>query len=54
VHWMIVVLVARAVDGVLGPLLATLAIFVGGFALCAVAAAVCWWLAERPYFARKS
>ena len=33
---------------------ATLAIFLGGFALCAVAAAVCWWLAERPYFARKS
>jgi len=54
VHWMIVVLVARAVDGVLGPLPATLAIFLGGFALCALAAAVCWWLAERPYFARKS
>ena len=54
VHWMIVVLVARAVDGVLGPLPATLAIFLGGFALCALTAAVCWWLAERPYFARKS
>jgi exopolysaccharide production protein ExoZ len=54
VHWMLVVLVARAVTGhadALGPLGATLAIFAGGFAVSALAATALWWAAERPYFA---
>ncbi len=51
VHWMIVVLVARAVDGALPPLTVALVIFGGGFMLSAIAATICWWLAERPYFA---
>ena len=51
VHWMIVVLVARSVDGVLPPVAATLAIFAVGFTLSAIAATVSWWIAERPYFA---
>lgn len=51
VHWMIVVLVARAVDGALPPLAVALAIFGGGFILSAIAATASWWLAERPYFA---
>jgi peptidoglycan/LPS O-acetylase OafA/YrhL len=50
-HWLIVVLVARAVDGS-APVVVTTAIFAGGFALSALAATVSWWLAERPYFAR--
>ena len=50
VHWMIVVLVARAV-GQWSFALATTAIFIGGFALSAIAAAALWWVAERPYFA---
>lgn len=51
-HWMIVVLVARAVDAAgLAPLAATLAIFVVGFALSWLAASAAWWVAERPYFA---
>ena len=50
-HWMIVVLVARAVDGILAPLPAALAIFGLGFSLSALAATVSWWVAERPYFA---
>jgi peptidoglycan/LPS O-acetylase OafA/YrhL len=52
-HWMIVVLVARAVDvqaPAWGPLASTLAIFGGGFALSAAAATLSWWLTERPYF----
>jgi peptidoglycan/LPS O-acetylase OafA/YrhL len=49
VHWMIVVLVARAVEGA-APLHAAAAIFIGGFALSAAAAAALWWVAERPYF----
>ncbi len=53
VHWMIVVLVARAVDAPgerwgLWP--STLVIFGAGFALSAAAAALSWWLTERPYF----
>jgi peptidoglycan/LPS O-acetylase OafA/YrhL len=54
VHWMLVVLVARAVTGhvdALGALGATLAIFAGGFAVSALAATALWWVAERPYFA---
>jgi peptidoglycan/LPS O-acetylase OafA/YrhL len=54
VHWMIVVLVARAVEphaNALGVAGATAIIFVGGFTASAVAAAVLWWCAERPYFA---
>jgi peptidoglycan/LPS O-acetylase OafA/YrhL len=52
-HWMIVVLVARAVAPHaaawgMGPSL--LAIFGGGFVLSAAAATLSWWLAERPYF----
>ena len=50
VHWMIVVLVARAVDQAPAAL-ATAAIFAGGFALSAVSATARWWVAERPYFA---
>ena len=55
VHWMIVVLVARAVDG-MPAATATAAIFAGGFALSAAAATASWWVAERPYFeyARKA
>jgi peptidoglycan/LPS O-acetylase OafA/YrhL len=52
-HWMIVVLVARAVDvqaPAWGQLASTLAIFGGGFALSAAAATLSWWLTERPYF----
>jgi peptidoglycan/LPS O-acetylase OafA/YrhL len=54
VHWMLVVLVARAVSLAvqeLGGMAATLAIFGGGFVASAAAAAALWWLAERPYFA---
>jgi exopolysaccharide production protein ExoZ len=50
VHWMIVVLVARAVEHA-APAAATAAIFAGGFALSAIAATALWWVAERPYFA---
>jgi peptidoglycan/LPS O-acetylase OafA/YrhL len=50
VHWMIVVLVARAVADT-APAVATAAIFAGGFALSAIAATALWWVAERPYFA---
>ena len=50
VHWMIVVLVARAVAHA-QPFAATAVIFAGGFALSAIAAAALWWIAERPYFA---
>lgn len=51
-HWMIVVLVARAVDAAaVGAVAATVTIFAAGFALSWVAAAVSWRLAERPYFA---
>jgi len=49
VHWMIVVLVARAVEHA-SAVIATTTIFLGGFALSAIAAAVLWWVAERPYF----
>ena len=54
VHWMLVVLVARAVSThvqALGGIAATLAVFSGGFIASAAAATVLWWLAERPYFA---
>ncbi|MEO8508368.1 MAG: hypothetical protein ABI593_12135, partial [Betaproteobacteria bacterium] len=54
VHWMIVVLVARAVEphtNALGVAGATAVIFGGGFAASAVAAVALWWCAERPYFA---
>jgi len=55
VHWMIVVLVARAVRthaaGV-PPAAAVALVFAGGFVLSAVAASASWWLAERPYFAK--
>jgi peptidoglycan/LPS O-acetylase OafA/YrhL len=54
VHWMLVVLVARAVSAhvqELGGMGATLAIFGGGFIASAAVAAALWWLAERPYFA---
>jgi len=51
-HWMIVVLVARAVEAAgLAPPAATLAIFVAGFALSWLAASAAWQVAERPYFA---
>jgi exopolysaccharide production protein ExoZ len=50
VHWMIVVLVARAAEGM--PIAgAATVIFAAGFALSAAAAAALWWVAERPYFA---
>jgi peptidoglycan/LPS O-acetylase OafA/YrhL len=49
VHWMIVVLVARAAEGT-SPAVAAAAIFVAGFALSAAAATALWWVAERPYF----
>jgi peptidoglycan/LPS O-acetylase OafA/YrhL len=51
-HWMIVVLVARAVDPharTLGVMGGSIVIFVGGFALSFVAASLLWRLAERPY-----
>ena len=54
VHWMLVVLVARAVAlhaEALGPVAATLAIFGGGFVASAAVATALWWIAERPYFA---
>lgn len=53
VHWMVVVLVARAVAAhaaALGPVAETLLIFAAGFSASVVAAAALWWLAERPYF----
>ena len=50
VHWMIVVLVARAV-GHAPPRSQRATIFLGGFALSAIAAGALWWVAERPYFA---
>jgi len=52
-HWMIVVVVARAVaphGAAWGLLPSTLLIFGGGFVLSAAAATLSWWLAERPYF----
>ena len=52
-HWMIVVLVARAVaphGDAWGALSATLLIFGGGFVLSTAAAALSWWVAERPYY----
>ncbi len=52
-HWMIVVLVARAVAAqgeTWGPLPTTIVIFGGSFALSATAATLSWWLTERPYF----
>lgn len=54
-HWMIVVLVARAVDthaAGMSPVTVTALVFAAGFVLSAVAACASWWLAERPYFAR--
>ena len=56
-HWMIVVLVARAVhphSEAWGALPATLVIFAAGLVLSAAAASVSWWAAERPYFARRA
>jgi len=53
VHWMVVVLVARAVAvhaAAWGLVPSTLAIFGGGFALSVAAATLSWWLTERPYF----
>ena len=50
VHWMIVVLVARAVEGQPAPV-AAIAIFGGGFVLSAIAATLSWRVAEQPYFA---
>jgi len=50
VHWMIVVLVARAVESA-SATMAVATIFAGGFALSAAAATALWWVAERPYFA---
>jgi peptidoglycan/LPS O-acetylase OafA/YrhL len=54
VHWMLVVLVARAASAhvqEVGGIAATLAIFGGGFVASAAVAAAFWWIAERPYFA---
>jgi peptidoglycan/LPS O-acetylase OafA/YrhL len=51
-HWMIVVLVARAVEG-MGLPAATIVTLGAGFALSAVAASLSWWIAERPYFRRR-
>ncbi|MEO6566416.1 MAG: acyltransferase [Casimicrobiaceae bacterium] len=56
-HWMIVVLVARAVTphgDAWGALPATVVIFGAGFVLSVAAAAISWWVAERPYFARRA
>ncbi len=56
-HWMIVVLVARAVTphgDAWGALPATVVIFGAGFVLSVAAAAVSWWVAERPYFVRRA
>ena len=53
VHWMIVVLVARAMAGA-SPLAATAVVFLGGFALSCAAAIASWQIAERPYFERSS
>ncbi len=53
-HWMLVVLVARAVEphvAAWGAFAATVVIFVASFVVSALAAAALWWLAERPYFA---
>jgi len=50
VHWMIVVLIARAVEG-MPPLPAAAAIFGGGFVLSTIAATILWRVAEQPYFA---
>lgn len=53
VHWMLVVLVARAVDPyaqALGVVGGAIVIFVAGFALSVAAASALWWVAERPYF----
>ncbi len=55
-HWMIVVLVARAVTphgDAWGALPATMVIFGAGFVVSVAAATVSWWVAERPYFARR-
>ena len=54
-HWMITVLIARALTphrDSLGPLLGTALLFGTGFALSALAATALWWLAERPYLIR--
>lgn len=53
VHWMIVVLVARAVSTqatAWGPAWGSIAIFAGGFAGSAIVAKITWLIAERPYF----
>ena len=55
-HWMVVVLVARALTPhreSLGPLPGTLLLFGVAFVLSAISATVLWWLAERPYFRRR-
>jgi peptidoglycan/LPS O-acetylase OafA/YrhL len=52
-HWMIVVLVARAVEGA-SIATAMVAIFGAGFVLSAIAATVSWWVAERPYFVTRA
>jgi len=52
-HWMVVVLVARATQSLaLPPAMAVATIFVVGFVLSWLAASVSWWIAERPYFTR--
>jgi exopolysaccharide production protein ExoZ len=55
-HWMVVVLVARALTphrDRLGAFPGTVTLFVVAFALSALVATALWWLAERPYFARR-
>ncbi len=51
-HWMIVVLVARAAAAAWPGPRAAIAIFVAGFVLSLVAACASWWIAERPYYGR--
>jgi exopolysaccharide production protein ExoZ len=54
VHWMLVVLVARAAEAHAGawhPIVTTLVIFGAGFAVSVAVATALWWVAERPYFA---
>lgn len=52
-HWMIVVLVARAVQAAGWPPLAmAVTIFTGGFVLSYLAATLSWRIAERPYLVR--
>jgi exopolysaccharide production protein ExoZ len=55
-HWMIVVLVTRALTPYresFSTIPGSIVLFGAGFALSVVAATASWWLAERPYFLRR-